>query len=431
MRELRLPGDKSISHRALLLAALAIGESRLVGLNEGEDVDALLQALIQLGVSIKTPFSKVSQEILMTGVGLQGLRSSQTPLDLGNSGTGTRLLLGVLAAHPFTASLLGDASLMKRPMRRVMTPLAQRGVFFQARENQYLPLTITGLKIPSSALQSHSLDLASAQVKSALLLAGLQWPGFTRLEEKIPSRDHTERLFSYLGIELLQTPSSQGYMLELQGGKAFSARDIVIPRDPSAAAFFALAATLLPETSLRFLSVLWNPFRNAFFEVLVKMGGLVSFTQPRFCCGESIVDLEIRSSSLSAIDIPASLAPRLIDEYPILACAAACASGKSRFRGLGELRYKESDRLAKIYEFLTLSGIESGIEGDDLWIQGSPGQIRGGVELNPGLDHRLAMAFAILGLRSESPIRIKNPQVVRSSFPQFWTELDSLSQSLD
>ncbi len=413
-----VPGDKSISHRALMLAALAVGESRIGGLLEGEDVLATAAALRALGAEIERGADGTWR---VWGRGVGGLAEPQQVLDMGNSGTGARLLLGILAAHPLTASLTGDASLVRRPMGRVTAPLELMGARIVAREGGRLPLTITG----SGALRpiSYRLPVASAQVKSAVLLAGLGAPGRTEVIEPAPTRDHSERLLRHFGAEVevsaLEGSNSDGRRVAITGQPELGAREVKVPADPSSAAFPLVAALVTPDSRLTLPGVGLNPTRTGLLETLSEMGAAIRIEDRREDGGEPVGDLIAETSALRGVEVPPERAPSMIDEYPVLAVAAACAEGTTTMRGVGELRVKESDRLAAVARGLAACGVEVEEGPDWLAVHGTGGPPRGGGRVLSELDHRIAMSFLVLGLAARQPVEIDDDAPIETSFPGF------------
>ena len=410
-----VPGDKSISHRAVLLAAMAVGETEIEGLLEGEDVLRTVAALRALGVEITEAAGGKRQ---LYGVGVGGLAEPDGVLDFGNSGTGVRLMAGLLATHPFTSMLTGDASLRRRPMARIITPLEQMGARLLARDGSRLPMTIRGTAEPIPI--SYRLSLPSAQVKSAILLAGLNTPGRTTVVEPIATRDHTERLLTYLGarVEVSDAPDGDR-AIEVVGQPELKGKKISIPSDPSSAAFLAVAALLVPDSEITLTRIGANRLRTGFYLTLAKMGAALDWQKKDEECGEPVADLNVKASSLSAIEVPAAWVPSMIDEYPVLAVAAAAAEGTTVLNGLAELRVKESDRLAAISEGLRASGVEIEESEDRLVIHGHGGRLPGGGTVRTHLDHRIAMAFLVLGMASERPVRIDDGNMIETSFPSF------------
>ncbi len=420
-----LPGDKSISHRALILGALCIGATRLRGLSAGADVMNTCRALEQLGVGWTRDGS---DDMVLHGVGTGGLAEPDNIIDLGNSGTSARLLAGVVATHPITAVFTGDHSLRRRPMERVFTPLSLMGARFDSRPGDLLPATIHGTEQPIPI--EYILPVASAQVKSAVLLAGLNTPGQTRVIEQWPTRDHTERLLNYLGATIDCTESEQGFVISVAGEADLRAADIAIPRDPSAAAFIAAAACLVPDSEVFLPDIGINPLRMGFFDILREMGASIEIANQRLVCGEPWADMRVRGSSLTGCRVTADRAATMIDEYPILACVAACAQGETRFEGVGELRYKESDRFSGLIEGLRGCGVDAEAEADSILIEGSGDPPPGGGLVSSRLDHRMAMAFLILGLVSRQPITIDDSSPVATSFPGFAATINQLGGAI-
>ncbi len=422
----RVPGDKSISHRALILGALAIGRTRVEGLLEGEDVLRTAQALRSLGAGIERTGEGTWQ---VTGVGVGGLAEPDDILDLGNSGTGARLLMGAVATHPFTSFLTGDASLRRRPMARVATPLQEIGARILARAGGRLPLAVIGAVAPVPI--TYRLPVPSAQVKSAVLLAGLNAPGVTIVEEPLATRDHTERLLRHFGAEVVvEALDGGGRRICLTGEPELTAADLVVPGDPSSAAFPAVAALILPGSEITIAGVGLNPLRAGLYETLAEMGAAIDRRNERIEGGEPVADLVVRASHLKGVEVPGERAPSMIDEYPILAMAAACAAGRTVMRGLSELRVKESDRLAAIAEGLLACGAEVAVEGDTLIVTGRGRPPPGGAEIAARLDHRIAMSFLVLGMAAERPVRIDDGATIATSFPAFVALMNGLGGAI-
>jgi 3-phosphoshikimate 1-carboxyvinyltransferase len=421
-----VPGDKSISHRALLLGALAVGESRITGLLEGADVLATAEALEALGVELGREREGCWR---VRGRGVGGLAEPDRPLDLGNSGTGARLLLGVLAGQPFTSFLSGDASLRTRPMGRVIEPLTQMGAVFLARSGQRLPLAITGRAdlLPIRYRQ----PVASAQVKSAILLAGLHAAGRTTVIEPQPSRDHTERLLGQLGAELeIEALADGGRAVTIVGQPELEAAELRVPGDISSAAFPLVAAALSEGSALRLDGVGVNPLRTGLMQCLLEMGadlrqGAVDEG------GEPVSWLEIAGGPLAGIEVPAERAPRMIDEYPILAVAAACAHGPTRLAGLAELRVKESDRLGAIARGLGACGVAVEAGDDSLIVHGAGGRPPGGGVIDARHDHRIAMSFLVLGTVASAPVTVDGAETIETSFPGFAPLMNRLGARIE
>ncbi len=410
----RPPGDKSISHRSLMLAALAVGESRIEGLLEGEDVLATAGALDALGVELER---RGGGAWSVHGVGVGGLAEPDRVLDLGNAGTGARLLMGLLAGHPFTSFLGGDASLRRRPMGRVAAPLRAMGAAILARSGDRLPAAITG-RSRLLPLTWRS-EVASAQVKSAVLLAGLHAPGETTVIEPLPSRDHTERMLAGMGAVLRTEPAEGGGIaVTVVGQPELAPQSFTVPADPSSAAFPAVAAAATPGSSVLLEGVCLNPSRTGAYTTLAEMGAAIEVQDRRTVAGEEVGSLVVRGSELRAVDVPAARAPSMIDEYPVLFVAAALARGTSRFRGLGELRVKESDRLAVMAEGLAACGVRCAVEGDDLLVEGCA-RPAGGACIDARLDHRIAMSFLVLGGLARAGVRVVGAETIATSFPGF------------
>ncbi len=417
-----IPGDKSLSHRALLFAAMAVGESRIRGLLEGDDVRATANALRALGVDLEREDSGVWR---VHGVGLGGLAEPDRPLDLGNAGTGARLLLGVLAGHPFTSFMTGDASLRGRPMGRVITPLTRMGARFLARSGDRMPLAITGTTelVPIHYPQ----PVASAQVKSAVLLAGLHAPGRTTVVEPAPSRDHTERMLDHLGAEITtETLSDGGQAVTVSGQPELGATAFEVPGDPSSAAFALVAAAIVPGSSLRLEGVGVNPLRTGLLECLQEMGADLRMGDAELVGGEPVAWLGIGAGELRGISVPPEMAPRMIDEYPTLAVAAACASGTTKLAGLAELRVKESDRLQAMAQGLAACGVRVEEGRDSLTIHGCAGPPAGGAVIDAAHDHRIAMSFLVLGSVAEQPVTVGGAETIDTSFPGFVDMMNGL-----
>lgn len=420
----RVPGDKSISHRALMLASQALGTTIVHGLLEGEDVLRTAEALRQCGVPI-TRHHEGHWEV--SGRGIGGLHEPSDILDMGNAGTAARLMMGLLAPYPFTSIFTGDGSLKKRPMKRVITPLEMVGAEFWAREGGRLPLAMKGTATPMPI--SYSLPVASAQVKSAVLLAGLNTAGTTTVIEKEATRDHSERMLRFFGVDITSSTGTDGAItITLNGQPKQTPHDRVlhVPADPSSAAFPIVAALLVPNSEVTVTDVCLNPLRTGLFDVLKRMGADLTISNARDVGGEPVGDITARTSKLHEVDVPAHIAPSMIDEYPILAIAASCASGKSVMRGLSELRVKESDRLAAIIAGLRANGIEAHEEGDDLVVYGKGGQPQGGGTVTTHYDHRIAMSFLIMGLVSKEPVTVDDTRAIATSFPSFMTLMRDL-----
>lgn len=422
-----VPGDKSISHRALMLSALAVGESRVEGLLEGEDVLATAAALRAMGARIERDAEGMWR---IWGVGVGGLLQPGTALDMGNSGTSTRLLMGLLASHDITATFIGDASLSKRPMGRVIDPLSRMGAQFTAGPGGTLPLTMRGI-VPAVPMD-YRLPVASAQVKSAILLAGLNTPGITRVIEPEPTRDHSERMLRGFGADLsAELDSSGARVIAVRGEVDLHPQQIVVPGDPSSAAFLVVAALIVPGSDIVVANVGMNPTRAGLFTLLRAMGGDITEIDPREVGGEPVADLRVRASALRGFDNDPADAPSMIDEFPVAFIAAALAHGRSTFAGLEELRVKESDRITAMANGLRAIGVGVEETPDGIIIDGRGGDLfAGGGPVTTHLDHRIAMSFAVAGLASTGGVDIDDMRPVATSFPGFIPLLRDLGASL-
>jgi len=432
----RLPGDKSISHRALMFGALAVGETTIDGLLEGEDVLRTAAAMRALGAEItRDAAGPHPGRWHVWGRGVGALAEPEDVLDMGNSGTGARLLLGILAGHPLTAVLTGDASLRRRPMARVTEPLSACGAAFIAREGGRLPLTVIGARDPLPL--DYRLPVPSAQVKSAVLLAGLNAPGETRVVERETTRDHSERMLGHFGAAItrreIDDEGHQAVEILLAGQPELTGRHVQVPADPSSAAFPLVAALLLPGSEVRLEAVGMNPQRIGLVTTLQEMGGDIVIENAREEGGEPIADLLVRGSRLKGVEVPAERAPSMIDEYPVLAMAAAAAAGRTVMHGLGELRVKESDRLAMVAQGLARCGVAVEEEPETLIVDGSGGRPPGGNNrpVETELDHRIAMSFLVLGLAAERPVQIDDMSPIATSFPDFVPLMQGLGAQLD
>lgn len=423
--EISIPGDKSISHRALILSALSVGETQISGLLESEDVLATASALRKLGADLKHCDDGTWQ---VFGRGVGGLVEPCSVLDMGNSGTAARLLMGVVASHSFKTTFGGDMSLSSRPMERVMEPLRLMGAEFVARSGGRLPITVTGSLAPIPI--SYELPVASAQVKSAVLLAGLNSPGLTSVIELEPTRDHSERMLTHFGAQVsVKNLSKGGKCISIIGQPELTGNTILVPGDFSSAAFAIVATLIVRSSNLKLNGVGINPLRTGLLETLQEMGGDITISNERLEGGEPVGDLTILSSSLSGVTVPAKRAPSMIDEYPVLAVAAAYAKGETHLQGLSELRVKESDRLSAISRGLALVGVEVLETDDSLTIRGI-GSVRGGAKIEAALDHRIAMAFLVMGMASETPIIIDDGTTIDTSFPNFTVLMNSLGANI-
>ncbi len=426
---IRVPGDKSISHRALMLASQALGTTTIHGLLEGEDVLHTAAALRALGVDI-TKHEDGSWSV--KGVGIGGLQAPGVALDMGNAGTGARLMMGLCAPYPYEITFTGDASLSKRPMERVMAPLREMGARFTAQEGGRLPITMTGAKMPMPI--EYTMPVASAQVKSAILLAAINTPGVTIIHEKEATRDHSERMLSYFGIPVTsekQPGGSTKIALRGQPKQTFMTRAFRVPGDPSSAAFPLVAALITPGSEVTVEEVCLNPLRTGLFTTLREMGADLTIHNEREIGGEPVGDITARHSRLRAVEVAETRAPSMIDEYPILAMAAAVAEGRSVFRGLAELRVKESNRLAAIIAGLHQVGVEAVEDGDNLILYGRGQPPAGGGTITSHYDHRIAMSFLVLGLVAARPITVDDGRAIATSFPDFITLMNGLGAKME
>ena len=421
----RVPGDKSISHRALMLGALAVGESEIHGLLEGEDVLRTAAAMRQLGGQAARGADGVWRA---RGRGIGGLAEADDVLDLGNAGTGTRLLMGLVAPYPMTTFFTGDASLRSRPMGRVAEPLRRMGAVVLTREGGKPPLAVIGTAAPLPI--AYKLPVASAQVKSAILLAGLNTPGVTTVIEPEPTRDHTELMLQGFGVtvEVKQTP--EGRAVSVQGQPEISGRKIVVPADPSSAAFPLVAALIVPGSDITLVDVGLNPNRIGLVTTLLETGASIEIENRRVEAGEQVGDLRVKHSTLKGITVPAERAPSMIDEYPILAVAAALAEGETRMLGLGELRVKESDRLGAMARGLSLCGVDVEEGKDWLLVRGTGKKPKGGATIAVNLDHRPAMSFLVLGMAAREPVAIDDGSPIDTSFPGFADLMNGLGAAI-
>ncbi|MBM3566332.1 MAG: 3-phosphoshikimate 1-carboxyvinyltransferase [Alphaproteobacteria bacterium] len=423
----RAPGDKSVSHRALMFGALAVGETRIEGLLEGEDVIATAAALRAMGAGIERLGAGAW---IVAGRGVGGLTEPGGVLDMGNSGTSARLLLGVLAQHPFAATLTGDASLRNRPMGRVMEPLKQMGAQFTARDGGRMPLTIVGPGRPLPI--EYALPVPSAQVKSAVLLAGLAAPGRTSVIEREPTRDHSERMLRHFGAEItVEDLPNGGRRAEVAGQPELKAAAIAVPGDISSAAFALVAGTIVPDARVTVKNVGTNPLRAGLLATLRDMGAALTFDNVREQGGEPVADVSASFAALKGIDVPPERAPSMIDEYPILAVAAAFAEGTTRMTGLAELRVKESDRLAAVARGLAAIGVKVEEGKDWLTVHGIGKPPKGGARIAVNLDHRIAMSFLVCGMASLEPIAVDDGLPIETSFPGFAGLMNGLGAKID
>ncbi len=422
----RVPGDKSISHRALIFGALAVGETAITGLLEGEDVLNTAKAMQALGARAERVGEGAWR---IHGVGVGGLREPDAVLDFGNSGTGCRLVMGAVAGCPISAEFDGDASLRKRPMQRILDPITLVGArVTSVGEGGRLPLALRGARDPIPIV--YRTPVPSAQIKSAVLLAGLAAPGATTVIESEASRDHTERLLRHFGAQLaVENEGAHGRKITLTGEPELVPAPVVVPADPSSAAFPMVAALIVPGSELVLGDVMTNPLRTGLITTLREMGADIEALGLRGGMGEEMADFRVRASALRGVDVPAERAPSMIDEYPVLAVAAAFAEGSTVMRGLKELRVKESDRLAAVADGLRTNGVEVEIDGDDLIVHGK-GRPVGGGTVATHMDHRIAMAFLVMGLATERPVTVDDTSFIATSFPAFVPMLHGLGADL-
>src|SRR6476620_8823532 len=420
--KVRVPGDKSISHRALILGALAVGETRVSGLLEGEDVLNTAKAMLSLGARVERTGAFAWS---VHGVGVAGLAQPEAPLDFGNSGTGCRLVMGAVAGCPVTAVFDGDASLRGRPMRRVLDPLELIGARVgTSGEGGRLPLTLDGARDPLPIL--YRTPVASAQIKSAVLLAGLAAPGTTTVIESEASRDHTELMLKHFGAEIVSArEGSHGRRIALTGQPELHGATVVVPADPSSAAFPIVAALIVEGSDLVLSDVMTNPLRTGLFTTLREMGASIEESEVRGDAGEPMAQLRVRASKLRGVEVPPERAPSMIDEYLVLAVAAAFAEGTTIMRGLQELRVKESDRLAATADMLRVNGVKVEISGDDLIVEGR-GHVPGGGLVATHMDHRIAMSGLVMGLAADTAVKVDDTAFIATSFPDFIPMMRSL-----
>jgi 3-phosphoshikimate 1-carboxyvinyltransferase len=420
--KVRVPGDKSISHRALILGALAVGETRISGLLEGEDVLNTAKAMQALGAKVDRTGDFAWS---VRGVGVAGFAQPEAPLDFGNSGTGCRLVMGAVAGCPITAIFDGDASLRGRPMRRILDPLELMGAKTGASgEGGRLPLTLNGARDPLPIL--YRTPVASAQIKSAVLLAGLAAPGITTVIETEASRDHTELMLKHFGAEIASSrEGSHGRKIALAGQPELHGAEVVVPADPSSAAFPIVAALIVEGSDIVLSDVMTNPLRTGLFTTLREMGASIEESQVRGDAGEPMAQLRVRASKLRGVEVPPERAPSMIDEYLVLAVAAALAEGTTTMRGLKELRVKESDRLEATAAMLRVNGVQVEIVGDDLIVEGK-GHVPGDGLVATHMDHRIAMSALVMGLAADKPVKVDDTAFIATSFPDFIPMMRSL-----
>ncbi|NNE25191.1 MAG: 3-phosphoshikimate 1-carboxyvinyltransferase [Rhizobiales bacterium] len=419
-----VPGDKSISHRALMLSALCIGKSTITGLLESEDVIATAKAMAALGAYVERTQDGAWH---VQGVGVGGLSEPDVEIDFGNAGTGVRLCAGLVAATPINVRFTGDASLQGRPMGRIITPLEQMGAVFEAQTPGRLPLTLKGARDPVPI--TYELPMPSAQVKSAVLLAALNTPGTTSVIETIATRDHSERMLKAFGADIDIEMQGTTRRISITGQHELTAANVDVPGDPSSAAFALVAALICENSEITVENVMLNPTRTGLIDTLQDMGGDITISNRRLSGGEEVGDVRATSSALHGVTVPAERAPSMIDEYPVLAVAAACATGTTHMAGLQELRVKESDRLAAVANGLEVNGVA--VRAGDDWLEVDGGAVPGGGLVATHLDHRIAMAFSVLGLVASAPVEIDDAAIISTSFPDFIDRMRQLGANLE
>ena len=420
---IRVPGDKSMSHRALMFGAVAIGETVIRGLLEAEDVINTARAMTALGAAAARGSDGAWR---VQGVGVAGLTSPAAALDFGNSGTGVRLAMGLMATTPLTARCVGDASLSRRPMGRVTTPLAQFGARFETAEGGRLPLTLHGARNPVPI--TYTLPVASAQVKSAVLLAGLNTPGITTVIEPTPTRDHTERMLKGFGAKIAVTRVDGARHIALEGQHELTAQSLDVPGDPSSAAFPMVAALITEGSDIVIENIMLNPTRTGLIDTLIEMGGDIVIENRRLAGGEEVGDLHVRHARLQGVRVPPERAPSMIDEYPILSVAASFAEGTTRMEGLEELRVKESDRLAAVEAGLQANGVSTRSGRD--WLEVTGGGAPGGGTVVTHMDHRIAMSFLVMGLAAQHATLVDDSRFIATSFPDFTGLLNGMGAKI-
>lgn len=419
-----IPGDKSISHRALMFGALATGQTTVSGLLESEDVLNTKQVLNDLGVSIE----KQGDFYVIDGVGLGGFRSPMSPLNCGNSGTSMRLLAGLIAGQQIGVTLMGDESLSKRPMKRIMVPLSQMGANLDAEEGGKPPLSITPAPLKPIA---YELPVASAQVKSCVLLAGLGVDGETTVIETEKSRDHTEKMLKAFGADIRVEEKDGQTHITIKGGASLSAQEVHVPADPSSAAFFMVAGLIVPNSEITLKNIMLNPTRIGLVETLIEMGGDIEITDRVEKNGEEVGTITVKSSALKGVNVPASRAPSMIDEYPILSVAAACAKGETVMNGIEELRVKETDRVAAMEAGLEACGVNVTSNESQMIVSGNRDAIKGNATITTHMDHRIAMSFLVLGLVAQDDITIDDISMIDTSFPTFIDQMVQIGADIE
>ena len=420
-----IPGDKSISHRLVILSSIAIGKSNIKGILKSDDIMKTIKAMQNFGASIE--FSN-PYNCLIKGVGLGGLAEPKSALDFGNSGTAVRLIMGLSASHPITTLFVGDASLSMRPMDRVLKSLVNFGSSYSLRKENYLPAILKGSDNPIPF--SFELEEPSAQIKSAVLLGALNTPGVTKVKDKFNTRDHTERLLELYGANINIVKKRSVREITIKGIKELKGIDISVPGDPSSALFPIIAALICKNSDITVKNVLINPTRDGAYRVLKDMGADISFLNHRIMAAEEVYDIRVRSSNLKGISIPRKLSPTMIDDYPILAVAASMAKGKTYFKGVNELRFKESDRFSGILNLLEKSGVRADSKKDDIIIYGKSELKKGDIEIETNLDHRMAMSALVMGLVSKKEVKIDNDETIKTSFPSFYKVMLKIGANL-
>ena len=410
-----IPGDKSISHRLVILSSIAIGKSNIKGILKSDDIIKTIEAMQNFGALIE--FSN-PYNCLIKGVGLGGLAEPKSALDFGNSGTAVRLIMGLSASHPITTLFVGDASLSMRPMDRVLKSLVNFGSSYSLRKENYLPAILKGSDNPIPF--SFELEEPSAQIKSAVLLGALNTPGVTKVKDKFNTRDHTERLLELYEANINIVKKRSVREITIKGIKELKGIDVSVPGDPSSALFPIIATLICKNSDITVKNVLINPTRDGAYRVLKDMGADISFLNHRIMAAEEVYDIRVRSSNLKGISIPRKLSPTMIDDYPILAVAASMAKGKTYFKGVNELRFKESDRFSGILNLLEKSGVRADSKKDDIIIYGKSELKKGDIEIETNLDHRMAMSALVMGLVSKKEVKIDNNETIKTSFPSFY-----------
>lgn len=420
-----IPGDKSISHRLVILSSIAIGRSNIKGLLKSDDIMKTIGAMQNFGASIEF---KNSFNCSIKGVGLGGLLEPKSALDFGNSGTAARLIMGLSASHSITTLYVGDSSLSIRPMDRVLKPLINFGSNYSLRKDNYLPAILKGSDNPIPF--SFDLEEPSAQIKSAVLLGALNTPGITTVKDKFNTRDHTERLLGLYGANINITKKRNAKEISIKGVNELNGIDVSVPGDPSSALFPIIAALICKNSDIIVKNVLINSTRDGAFRVLKNMGADISFLNHRIMAAEDVYDIRVRSSKLRGVDVPRKFSPTMIDDYPILAVAASMAKGKTHFKGINELRFKESDRFTGIINLLEKNGVRVESKKDTIIIHGRCELKKGGIEIKTNLDHRMAMSALIMGLVSKKEIKIDNSDTIKTSFPSFYKVMIKIGAKL-